>query len=154
MTGMNDSVLSQVETSKMESFFFPGAKGESVEGFVFRPPNFDPNKKYPVKFIIHGGPEVPLGDEWSYRWNFELFAANGYVVIFINFHGSPGYGQKFIDAINGDWGGAPFEDLMKGLDYAEQHYPFIDKDREGALAATYGGSMATWISAPPNPFKS
>jgi dipeptidyl aminopeptidase/acylaminoacyl peptidase len=153
ITRMNDPVLSQVEASKVESFFFPGAKGESVEGFLVRPPNFDPSKKYPVKFIVHGGPEVPLGDEWSYRWNFELFAANGYVVIFINFHGSPGYGQKFIDAINGDWGGAPYEDLMKGLDYAEQHYPFIDKDRECALGASYGGYMANWILGHTNRFK-
>ncbi len=93
--------------SPLELFWFTGAHGDKVEGFLVKPPNFDPNKKYPVKFIIHGGPEVPMGDEWSYRWNFELFAANGYVVIFINFHGSPGYGQKFIDSINGDWGGAP-----------------------------------------------
>jgi dipeptidyl aminopeptidase/acylaminoacyl peptidase len=153
ITRMNDPVLSQVEASKVESFFFPGAKGESVEGFLVRPPNFDPSGKYPVKFIVHGGPEVPLGDEWSYRWNFELFAANEYVVIFINFHGSPGYGQKFIDAINGDWGGAPYEDLMKGLDYAEQHYPFVDKDRECALGASYGGYMANWILGHTNRFK-
>jgi dipeptidyl aminopeptidase/acylaminoacyl peptidase len=153
LTHINDSVLSQVSMSPLESFWFPGAHNDKVQGFLVKPPNFDPNKKYPVKFIIHGGPEVPMGDEWSYRWNFELFAANGYVVIFINFHGSPGYGQKFIDAINGDWGGAPFEDLMKGLDYAEQHYPFIDKDRECALGASYGGYMANWILGHTNRFK-
>ena len=90
---------------------------------------------------------------WSYRWNPELFAANGYVVIMINFHGSTGYGQKFIDAINGDWGGAPFEDLMKGLDYAEKTYPFIDKDRECALGASYGGYMANWILGHTDRFK-
>ncbi len=150
---VNENVLSQISMAKIESFFFTGAHGDQVEGFLVKPPNFDPNKKYPVKFIIHGGPEVPMGDEWSYRWNFELFAANGYVVIFINFHGSPGYGQKFIDAINGDWGGTPFEDLMKGLDYAEQHYPFIDKDRECALGASYGGYMANWILGHTNRFK-
>ena len=83
----------------------------------------------------------------------ELFAANGYVVILINFHGSTGYGQKFIDAINGDWGGAPYEDLMKGLDYAEQHYPFIDKDRECALGASYGGYMVNWILGHTDRFK-
>ena len=153
ITRMNQPVLPQVDMAKIESFFFPGAKGESVQGFLVRPPNFDPNKKYPVKFIIHGGPEVPMGDQWSYRWNFQLFAADGYVVVFINFHGSPGYGQKFIDAINGDWGGAPFEDLMKGLDYAEQHYPFIDKDRECALGASYGGYMTNWILGHTNRFK-
>jgi len=139
--------------SPLETFWFTGANNDKVQGWIVKPPDFDPNKKYPVKFIIHGGPEVPMGDEWSYRWNFELFAANGYVVIFINFHGSPGYGQKFIDAINGDWGGAPFEDLMKGLDYAEQHYAFIDKDRECALGASYGGWMANWILGHTNRFK-
>ncbi|HYU46249.1 MAG TPA: prolyl oligopeptidase family serine peptidase, partial [Terriglobales bacterium] len=113
----------------IEDFWFRGAKGDPVQGFLVKPPNFDAGKKYPVTFLIHGGPQGAWGDDWSYRWNPELFAANGYVVIMINFHGSTGYGQKFIDAINGDWGGAPFEDLMKGLDYAEKTYPFIDKDR-------------------------
>jgi len=153
LTHLNDVVLAQIDISPLEPFWFTGAHDDHVQGFLIKPPNFDPNKKYPVKFIVHGGPEVPLGDEWSYRWNLELFAANGYVVVFINFHGSPGYGQEFIDAINGDWGGAPFEDLMKGLDYAEQHYPFIDKDRECALGASYGGYMANWILGHTNRFK-
>jgi len=153
ITHLNASVLYQVSMSPLESFWFTGAHGDKVQGWIIKPPNFDPNKKYPVKFIVHGGPEVPMGDEWSYRWNFELFAANGYVVVFINFHGSPGYGQKFIDAINGDWGGAPFEDLMKGLDYAEEHYAFIDKDRECALGASYGGYMTNWILGHTNRFK-
>jgi len=153
LTRLNDSLLSQIFTSPLESFWFTGAHGDKVQGFLVKPPNFDPAKKYPVKFIVHGGPEVPMGDEWSYRWNFQLFAANGYVVIFINFHGSPGYGQKFIDSINGDWGGAPFEDLMKGLDYAEEHYGFIDKDRECALGASYGGYMVNWILGHTNRFK-
>jgi len=150
---LNDAVLSQISMPPLESFWFTGAHGDKVQGWLLKPPNFDPNKKYSVKFIVHGGPEVPFGDEWSYRWNFELFAGDGYVVVFINFHGSPGYGQKFIDAINGDWGGAPFEDLMKGLDYAEEHYPFIDKTRECALGASYGGYMADWILGHTNRFK-
>jgi dipeptidyl aminopeptidase/acylaminoacyl peptidase len=136
-----------------ETFWFPGAKGDKVQGFLVKPPNFDASKKYPVKFLIHGGPQGAWGDDWSYRWNPELFAASGYVVIMINFHGSTGYGQKFIDAINGDWGGAPFEDLMKGLDYAEKTYPFIDKDRECALGASYGGYMANWILGHTDRFK-
>jgi dipeptidyl aminopeptidase/acylaminoacyl peptidase len=136
-----------------ESFWFTGAHGDKVEGFLVKPPNFDASKKYPVKFLIHGGPQGAWGDDWSYRWNPELFAANGYVVIMINFHGSTGYGQKFIDAINGDWGGAPFEDLMKGLDYAEKTYPFIDKDRECALGASYGGYMANWLEGHTDRFK-
>ncbi|HKM86808.1 MAG TPA: S9 family peptidase [Terriglobales bacterium] len=158
LTHINDAVLSQVAMPPIESFWFPGEFGDKVQGFLVKPPNFDASKKYPLKFIIHGGPEVPMGDEWSYRWNAELFAAPtssspGYVVIMINFHGSPGYGQKFIDEINGDWGGAPFEDLMKGLDYAEKTYPFIDKDRECALGASYGGYMANWVLGHTDRFK-
>jgi dipeptidyl aminopeptidase/acylaminoacyl peptidase len=153
LTHTNDAALSQVAMSPLEPFWFEGAKGDKVEGFLVKPPNFDPTKKYPVKFLIHGGPEGAWGDDWSYRWNPELFAANGYVVIMINFHGSTGYGQKFVDAINGDWGGAPFDDLMKGLDYAEKTYPFIDKDRECALGASYGGYMANWVLGHTDRFK-
>ncbi len=153
VTSVNAALLAQISMSPAESFSFRGAHNDEVEGFLVKPPNFDPNKKYPVKFLIHGGPQGAWGDDWSYRWNPELFAANGYVVIMINFHGSTGYGQKFIDAINGDWGGAPFEDLMKGLDYAEKTYPFIDKDRECALGASYGGYMANWILGHTDRFK-
>jgi len=153
VTHLNDSLLSQAAISPLESFWFIGAHNDKVEGFLIKPPNFDPSKKYPVKFLIHGGPQGAWGDDWSYRWNPELFAANGYVVLMINFHGSTGYGQKFIDAINGDWGGAPFEDLMKGLDYAEEHYGFIDKTRECALGASYGGYMANWILGHTDRFK-
>ena len=153
VTEINNAVLSQISMSPLESFWFTGAHGDKVQGFLVKPPNFDASKKYPVKFLIHGGPQGAWGDDWSYRWNPELFAANGYVVIMINFHGSTGYGQKFIDAINGDWGGAPFEDLMKGLDYAEKTYPFIDKDRECALGASYGGYMANWVLGHTDRFK-
>jgi dipeptidyl aminopeptidase/acylaminoacyl peptidase len=154
ITKLNEGILSQSSMQELEPFWFAGAhSSDKVEGFLVKPPNFDPKKKYPVKFLIHGGPEGAWGDDWSYRWNPELFVANGYVVVMINFHGSTGYGQKFIDAINGDWGGAPFEDLMKGLDYAEQHYGFIDKDRECALGASYGGYMANWILGHTNRFK-
>ncbi len=159
LTHLNDAVLTQVAMSPLESFWFNGAHNDKVEGFLVKPPNFDASKKYPVKFLIHGGPQGAWGDDWSYRWNPELFASptsstpSGYVVIMINFHGSTGYGQKFIDAINGDWGGAPFEDLMKGLDYAEEHFAFIDKDRECALGASYGGYMANWVLGHTDRFK-
>ena len=126
---------------------------EKVQGFLVKPPNFNPNKKYPVKYLIHGGPQGAWGDDWSYRWNPELFAANGYVVVMVNFHGSTGYGQKFIDAINGNWGGPPYEDLMLGLDYAEKNYPYIDKDRECALGASYGGYAINWIEGHTTRFK-
>jgi dipeptidyl aminopeptidase/acylaminoacyl peptidase len=159
LTHVNDELLAQVDMSPLESFWFTGAHNDKVQGFLVKPPNFDASKKYPMKFLIHGGPQGAWGDDWSYRWSPELFASptssqpSGYVVIMINFHGSTGYGQKFIDAINGDWGGAPYEDLMKGLDYAEKTYPFIDKDRECALGASYGGYAINWILGHTDRFK-
>lgn len=145
LTHMNDAVLQQIDLPKMESFMFPGAGNTTVQGFLLRPPGFDATRKYPVKFLIHGGPQGAWGDAWSYRWNPELMAASGYVVVMVNPRGSTGYGQAFIDGVNGDWGGKPYVDLMKGLDYVEQHYSFVDKTRECALGGSYGGYMANWI---------
>ncbi|HYL96904.1 MAG TPA: S9 family peptidase [Terriglobales bacterium] len=153
LTHLNDAALSQVEMTPLQSFWFTGSEKSRVQGFLLRPPNFDAHKKYPVKFLIHGGPQGAWDDAWSYRWNPELFAADGYIVVMINFHGSTGYGQKFIDAINGDWGGRPYVDLMRGLDYVERTYPFVDKDRECALGASYGGYMINWILGHTTRFK-
>jgi dipeptidyl aminopeptidase/acylaminoacyl peptidase len=154
VTHMNDGFLSQIDMQPLESFMFKGANNDEVQGFLVKPPGFDPNKKYPLKFLIHGGPQGAWGNEWTYRWNAELFAATGnYVVVMINFHGSTGYGQKFIDSISGDWGGKPYVDLMKGLDYLEKTCPFIDKNREAALGASYGGYMANWLLGHNNRFK-
>jgi dipeptidyl aminopeptidase/acylaminoacyl peptidase len=150
---LNDSQLKDLDLPKLESFWFPSVGKVKVEGFIIRPPGFDAARKYPVKFLIHGGPQGAWGDSWSYRWNAELFAANGYVVVMVNPGGSTGYGQAFVDRVNGDWGGKPFIDLMRGLDYAEAHYPFIDKNRECALGASYGGYMADWILGHTNRFK-
>ena len=153
VTHMNDALLSTIDMQPLEPFTFKGANNDDVQGFIIKPPGFDRNKKYPLKFLIHGGPQGAWGNEWTYRWNAELFAANGYVVVMINFHGSTGYGQKFTDSISGDWGGKPYVDLMKGLDYAEKTYPFIDKNREAALGASYGGYMANWILGHTDRFK-
>src|SRR6266480_2973679 len=113
---------------------------------MVKPPGFDLSKKYPLKFLLHGGPQGAWGNSWTYRWNAELFAASGnYVVVMINFHGSTGCGQRFTDSISGDWGGKPYVDLMKGLDYVEKTFPFIDKNREAALGASYGGYMANGL---------
>jgi len=145
LSHLNNELLSHLDLAEMETFWFPTVGKVQAQGFLIKPPGFDASKKYPVKFLIHGGPQGAWGDSWSYRWNAELFAANGYVVVMINPRGSTGYGQAFIDGINGDWGGKPYIDLMRGLDYAEAHYPFIDKNRECALGASYGGYMADWI---------
>jgi len=153
ITHMNDALLSQIDMQPLESFTFKGANDEEVQGFIVKPPGFDLAKKYPLKFLIHGGPQGAWENSWTYRWNAELFAASGYVVVMINFHGSTGYGQKFTDSISGDWGGKPYVDLMKGLDYVEKAYPFIDKNREAALGASYGGYMANWILGHSNRFR-
>jgi dipeptidyl aminopeptidase/acylaminoacyl peptidase len=154
VTHMNDALLSQIDMQPAEPFTFKGANNDDVQGFMVKPPGFDPNKKYPLKFLIHGGPQGAWGNSWTYRWNAELFAATGnYVVVMINFHGSTGYGQKFTDSISGDWGGKPYVDLMKGLDYVEKAYPFIDKNREAALGASYGGYMANWLLGHTDRFK-
>jgi dipeptidyl aminopeptidase/acylaminoacyl peptidase len=153
ITHLNDSVLSAVSMSPLESFWFTGAAKAKVQGFIVKPPNFDANQKYPVKFLIHGGPEGAWGYSWTYRWNAQLFAANGYVVLMINPTGSTGYGQKFTQAIQADWGGRPYEDLMKGLDYALAHYPYMDGNRVCAMGASYGGYMANWLLGHTTRFK-
>jgi dipeptidyl aminopeptidase/acylaminoacyl peptidase len=145
LTRLNRTLLAQLDIPDMEHYWFRGAGGVRVEGFMIRPPGFDPDKKYPVKFLMHGGPQGAWGDSWSYRWNAELFAANDYVVVMVNPRGSTGYGQAFVDGVNGDWGGRPYTDLMRGLDAAETQFPFLDKTRECALGASYGGYMADWI---------
>jgi dipeptidyl aminopeptidase/acylaminoacyl peptidase len=153
ITHLNDALLAQLDLPKMDDFWFTAADGTKLQGFIIRPPGFDAAKKYPVKFLIHGGPQGAWGDDWSYRWNAELFAANGYIVIMINPRGSTGYGQAIVEGVSGDWGGKPFTDLMTGLDYAEQHYSFIDKTRECALGASYGGYMANWVLGHTDRFK-
>jgi len=154
VTHMNDALLSQIDMQPLESFTFKGANNDDVQGFLIKPPGFDPNKRYPLKFLLHGGPQGAWGNSWSYRWNAELLAATAnYVVVMINFHGSTGYGQKFTDSISGDWGGKPYIDVMKGLDYVEKTFPFIDKNREAALGASYGGYMANWLLGHTNRFK-
>jgi dipeptidyl aminopeptidase/acylaminoacyl peptidase len=152
LTHLNDALLSTLDLSGQGTFRFAGAGGTPVEGFIVRPPNFDETRKYPVKFLIHGGPQGSWGDAWSYRWNPELMAASGYVVLMVNPRGSTGYGQAFVDGVNGDWGGKAYGDLMRGLDYAEKQFPYIDKTRECALGASYGGYMANWILTHTNRF--
>jgi dipeptidyl aminopeptidase/acylaminoacyl peptidase len=146
VTALNREVYAQVHMSALERFWFRSADGLRVQGFLVKPPQFNEKKKYPVKFLVHGGPQGAWGDSWTYRWNAQLFAASGYVVVMINFRGSTGYGQAFIDKINGDWGGGAYLDLMTGLDYALGKYPFLDRGRVCALGASFGGYMANWIA--------
>ena len=143
---INAQALSEVQLGEPEQFTFVGANDETVYGYVMKPAGFDPQRKYPLAFIIHGGPQVSFGNAWSYRWNPQTYAGAGYASVFIDFHGSPGYGQAFTDSITQDWGGKPLEDLQKGLAAALAKYPWIDADRACALGASYGGFMINWIA--------
>ena len=129
-----------------EQFSFKGWNGETVHGYVVKPWNYQPGKKYPVAFLIHGGPQGSFGNGWSYRWNPQTYAGQGYAVVMIDFHGSTGYGQAFTDAISQHWGDRPLEDLQKGWAAAQAKYPFLDGDKACALGASYGGFMVNWIA--------
>ncbi|CAN5593551.1 S9 family peptidase [soil metagenome] len=129
-----------------EQFTFRGANNATVHGYVVKPWNYREGQRYPVAFLIHGGPQGSFGDGWSYRWNPQTYAGQGYAVVMIDFHGSTGYGQAFTDSITGDWGGKPLEDLKKGWAAAQRQYPFLDGDRACALGASYGGYMVNWLA--------
>jgi dipeptidyl aminopeptidase/acylaminoacyl peptidase len=153
LTHFNNEIFKDVQMNRAEIFSFKGAKDEMVEGFLIKPPFFSPDKKYPLVFLVHGGPQSPWTDEFHYRWNFSLFASPGYVVAAINFHGSPGYGQAFTDSISGDWGGAPFIDLVKGQQYLVENFTFIDPEKIAAAGASYGGYMINWMAGHSDEFK-
>ena len=139
-------MLKDVTFGDYEQFRFPGWNNETVHAYVVKPWNYEAGKKYPVAFLIHGGPQGSFGDGWSYRWNAQTYAGQGYAVVMIDFHGSTGYGQKFTDSISGQWGSRPLEDLQKGWAAALKKYDFLDGGRACALGASYGGYMVNWIA--------
>jgi dipeptidyl aminopeptidase/acylaminoacyl peptidase len=145
LTHQNEKALADVRFGEYEQFSFAGANGETVHGYVTKPWNAKPGQKYPIAFLVHGGPQGSFGNEWSYRWNPQVYAGAGYATVFIDFHGSTGYGQRFTDSISGDWGGKPLEDLKKGLAAAVEQFPWLDRERSCALGASYGGYMMNWI---------
>jgi dipeptidyl aminopeptidase/acylaminoacyl peptidase len=153
VTHLNDERVAAAKFGKPEQFTFRGAKDDPVYGYIVYPVDFDPARKYPVAFLIHGGPQGSFGNDFHYRWNPQAYAGAGYAAVMIDFHGSTGYGRAFTDAINNDWGGAPYEDLMKGLDFALEKYTFLDRERIGALGASYGGYMINWIAGKTDRFK-
>lgn len=138
-------MLPGVAFGKYEQFNFIGWNGDTVHGYVVKPWNYKQGKKYPVAFLIHGGPQGSFGDGWSYRWNPQTYAGQGYAVVMIDFHGSTGYGQAFTDAISQHWGDRPLEDLQKGWAAAQQKYGFLNGNKACALGASYGGFMVNWI---------
>ncbi len=152
VTTQNDEWRTDLALNPLEPFGFVGALGDSVFGWVMKPPGFDPAKQYPVAYLIHGGPQGAWSDEWHPRWNYAMFAARGYVVAAVNFHGSTGYGQAFTNSISLHWGDYPYDDLMKGLDVVVAN-PWVDGSRVGAAGASYGGYMIYWMAGQTNRFR-
>ena len=146
ITPSAEKMLPDVRFGEYEQFRFPGWNNETVHGYVLKPWNYEEGKTYPVAFLIHGGPQGSFGDGWSYRWNPQTYAGQGYAVVMIDFHGSTGYGQTFTDSISGHWGDRPLEDLQKGWAAAQKKYAFLDGDRACALGASYGGYMINWLA--------
>lgn len=147
LTPSAGEMLPDVRFGDFEQFSFKGWNGETVHGYVVKPWNYEEGKTYPVAFLIHGGPQGSFGNGWSYRWNPQTYAGQGYAVVMIDFHGSTGYGQAFTDSISQHWGDRPLEDLQKGWAAAQQKYPFLDGSRACALGASYGGYMVNWIAS-------
>ena len=145
LTNVNKELLSQLEFNEIENFWSDGAEGAKVQSLLIKPPFFDANKKYPLIFLIHGGPQGHWNDDFHFRWNTQLFASRGYVVIATNPRGSQGYGQKFCDEISRDWGGKVYKDLMNAVDYALANFKFIDSKNTFAAGASYGGYMINWL---------
>ncbi len=153
LTRLNTEQLGDLDLTEVEDFRYEGARGASCHGMLLRPPGFDPAQRYPVVFLIHGGPQGAFLRDFHERWNAPLFAAPGYVVVLLNPRGSTGFGQDFTDAILGEWGGACFEDLQRGCDHVFESYTFVDRDRAAAAGASFGGFMVNWIAAHDQRFK-
>ncbi|HEX7060534.1 MAG TPA: S9 family peptidase [Woeseiaceae bacterium] len=146
LTAINAQALRDIEMADYAQFSFAGAEGDTVYGYVFRPVGFTEGETYPIAFLIHGGPQGSFSEGWSYRWNPQTYAAQGYGVVLVDFHGSSSYGQDFVDSINRDWGGKPLVDLQRGLAAAIAQNPWLEKDNACALGASYGGYMINWIA--------
>lgn len=146
VTSINKDLVSQIEMNPVETFWCEGANGDKVQSILVKPPFFDSSKKYPMVFLIHGGPQGAWEDNFHFRWNYQMFASQGYVVVAPNPRGSTGYGQKFTDEISGDWGGKVYTDLMNAYDFAVNNFSFIDSKNTFAAGASYGGYMINWIA--------
>ena len=154
LTHLNATRRADAQMGDYEFYTFKGADDATVQGYVVKPVGYEKGKKYPVAFVIHGGPQGAMTNEFHYRWNPQTYAGAGFAVVTVNFHGSTGYGQAFTDSISGDWGGKPLLDLQKGWAAALEKYAFLDGDRACALGASYGGYMVYWIAGNwPQPWK-
>ncbi len=154
LTRINADRVAGLDMNPLEDFWFSGAEGARVHGWIVRPPGFNAARKYPLIYLVHGGPQGQWGDQFHYRWSAQMFASRGYVVLMVNPRGSTGYGQKFTDEISRDWGGRVYVDLMNGLDEALKKFPFIDGKRIAAAGASYGGYMMNWMAGHTDRFRS
>ena len=145
LTHFNDELVAKLDLGKVESYWFTGANHEQIHGWLVLPPGYDPQKTYPLVQLMHGGPHTMNRDSWSYRWNTQVFAAPGYIVTWVNRHGSTGFGEKFCQSILNQWGDMPLEDILKSTDYLLQRFPNIDPKRMAAAGGSYGGYMAAWV---------
>jgi dipeptidyl aminopeptidase/acylaminoacyl peptidase len=148
----NADLLSKIELPEPTSVTVPGAGGTPMQMWILKPPGFEAQKKWPLLYLVHGGPQGAWNDGWSFRWCPQLWAAQGYVIAMPNPRGSTGFGQKYTDEISGDWGGKVFDDLMAGMDYLEKQ-PYVDKDRTAAAGASFGGYMMNWFQGHTTRFK-
>ncbi|NRA85460.1 MAG: S9 family peptidase, partial [Gammaproteobacteria bacterium] len=146
VTAVNKQKLAEIEFGEYSQFSFKGWNDETVHGYWVKPAGYKKGQKYPIAFLIHGGPQGSFGNSFSTRWNPQLWAGAGYGVVMIDFHGSTGYGQEFTDSISLDWGGKPLEDLQKGLAAVTKQQPWLDADNACALGGSYGGYMVNWIA--------
>ena len=152
LTHANAALLDQLDLPKPENITVSGAGGTPMQMYWLKPPGFDAKKKWPLVYLVHGGPQGAWDNNWSTRWNAELWAAQGYVVALPNPRGSTGFGQKYTNEISGDWGGKCYEDLMAGMAWWEKQ-PFIDQDRMAAAGASFGGYMMNWFAGHTDKFK-
>ena len=152
LTHLNDAVLAQRALTPLEDFWVESSDKTRIQSFVVKPANFQPGQKYPVLFLIHGGPEGEWGENWTYRWNAQVFASAGYVVVMPNPRGSTGYGQKLTEDIREVWGGKPFDDIMAVVDHVTT-LPYADADRMAAAGGSYGGYMIDWMLGHTQRFK-
>jgi dipeptidyl aminopeptidase/acylaminoacyl peptidase len=146
LTHFNDELMAKLDLGQVESYWFDGAAGEKIHGWLVLPPGYDPKKTYPLVQLMHGGPNTMNRDSWSYRWNTHVFAAPGYIVTWVNRHGSTGFGEKFAQSIINQWGDMPLEDILKSTDYLLKRFPNIDPKRIAAAGGSYGGYMAAWVA--------
>lgn len=153
LTHFNDALFAQLDLGKVESHTFTGAGGDTVQLWLTYPPGYDPAKKYPLLQLLHGGPQTMVRDSFGYRWNHHVFASPGYIVSWVNRHGSTGFGEVFARSIHGNWGEKPMEDILKANAYLFEKLPAIDRDKVAAAGASYGGYLAAWMEGHTTAFK-